>query len=191
MILTPSHRHFFDTSSLRQQRRWYEMNLSSLRDWLSSALLSEEQGQEEMDDTPKFIPEKTLCERDYIIIDMLNSAGHEVVSFTVSDPSLPDNPLVFVSRGFCELTGYTYDEVVGKNCRFLQGKETKEEDVKRIRDALKEEKDCSVNLLNHKKDGTTFINEVSSYTSFPRIDSRCCISHNTHTMLLLRFISSF
>lgn len=139
------------------------MNLSSLRDWLSSALSEE---QEEMEGLPKFIPEKTLCERDYIIIDMLNSAGHEVVSFTVSDPSLPDNPLVFVSRGFCELTGYTYDEVVGKNCRFLQGKETKEEDVKRIRDALKEEKDCSVNLLNHKKDGTTFINEVSSLCVF-------------------------
>ncbi|KAL3768290.1 hypothetical protein ACHAWO_012400 [Cyclotella atomus] len=133
------------------------MNLSILRDWLSSAL-NEEQGKEAMD-TPKFIPEKSLCERDYVIIDMLNSAGHEVVSFTVSDPSLPDNPLIFVSRGFCELTGYTADEVVGKNCRFLQGKKTKEEDVKRIRDALKEEKDCSVNLLNHKKDGTTFINE--------------------------------
>jgi PAS domain-containing protein len=135
-----------------------EMNLSILRDWLNSAL-NEEQGKEAMD-TPKFIPEKSLCERDYVIIDMLNSAGHEVVSFTVSDPSLPDNPLIFVSRGFCELTGYTADEVVGKNCRFLQGKKTKEEDVKRIRDALKEEKDCSVNLLNHKKDGTTFINEV-------------------------------
>lgn len=130
------------------------MLLATLRKWLNGPSNDQEAG----DNTPKFVPEKDLCERDYIIIDMLNSAGHEVVSFAISDPSLPDNPLVFVSRGFCELTGYSYEEVVGKNCRFLQGKETKKEDVDRIRNALKEEKDCSVNLLNHKKDGSTFIN---------------------------------
>ena len=135
------------------------MNLPALTNWLSGAF-----SHNKVDDnTNKFMPTKTLCERDYIIIDMLNSSGHEVVSFCVTDPSLPDNPLIFVSRGFCDLTGYDYDEVVGKNCRFLQGKETNEEDVDRIRDAIKEEKDCSVNLLNHKKDGSTFINEVSSF----------------------------
>lgn len=134
------------------------MNLATLREWLSGAASDKEAD----DDAPKFTPTKTLCERDYIIIDMLNSSGHEVVSFCVTDPSLPDNPLIFVSRGFCELTGYDYNEVVGRNCRFLQGKETKKEDVERIRYAIKEEKECSVNLLNHRKDGTTFINEVSS-----------------------------
>lgn len=137
------------------------MNLSKLSDWLSGA-----DSKQADNNTPKFNPTKTLCERDYIIIDMLNSAGHEVVSFCVSDPSLPDNPLVFVSRGFCELTGYEYEEVVGKNCRFLQGKETKKEDVDRIRNALKEEEDCSINLLNQKKDGTTFINEVRCKYAF-------------------------
>lgn len=95
-----------------------------------------------------------------MITSSLICFGHEIVSFAVSDPSLPDNPLVFVSKGFCDLTGYAFDEVVGKNCRFLQGTETKKEDVDRIRKSLKEEKDCSVNVLNHKKDGSTFINEV-------------------------------
>ena len=134
------------------------MNLSWLMDWIGGA---NEVTDKIDDNTPKFIPTKTLCERDYIIIDMLNSSGHEIVSFAVSDPALPDNPLVFVSKGFCDLTGYASDEVVGKNCRFLQGTETKKEDVDRIRASLKDEKDCSVNILNHKKDGSTFINEVS------------------------------
>ncbi len=57
------------------------------------------------------------------------------------------------------------EDVVGKNCRCLQGKETAKEDVERIRDAIENEKDCSVNLLNYKKDGATFINEVSIFAS--------------------------
>lgn len=50
---------------------------------------------------------------------------------------------------------------MGKNCRFLQGPDTEKSDVERIADAIKKEKDVSVNLLNYKKDGTKFINEVS------------------------------
>ena len=47
----------------------------------------------------------------------------------------------------------------GRNCRFLQGQATEKSDVERISDALKKEKECSVNLLNYKKDGTQFVNE--------------------------------
>lgn len=92
---------------------------------------------------------------------MLNSQGHDTVSFCVTDPHQPDNPVIYISEGFSKLTGYDYDDVVGKNCRFLQGPETTEEDRKRIYDAIKREKECSVNLLNYKKDGTKFVNEVS------------------------------
>ncbi|KAL7520506.1 hypothetical protein ACHAWX_005228 [Stephanocyclus meneghinianus] len=112
----------------------------------------------------KFMPEKDLCERDNLIIDMLNSAssqeGSTTVSFCVTDPNLPDNPVIYVSDGFCHLTGYEFDEVVGKNCRFLQGPETKREDIIKIVNAIKEEKECTVRLLNYRKDGTTFSNEV-------------------------------
>ena len=52
------------------------------------------------------------------------------------------------------------EQVLGRNCRFLQGNETSPHDVKRISDALKNEKECSVNLLNYKKNGTKFVNEV-------------------------------
>ena len=54
-----------------------------------------------------------------------------------------------------------FDDIVGKNCRFLQGPGTEKSDVERIADAIKKEKDVSVNLVNYKKDGTKFINEVS------------------------------
>jgi PAS domain S-box-containing protein len=110
---------------------------------------------------PTFVPAKRLCERDYIIIDMLNSQGHDAVSFCVTDPHQTDNPVIHISAGFSKLTGWDYDDVVGRNCRFLQGPDTSEDDSKRIRDAIIKETDCSVNLLNYKKDGTKFINEVS------------------------------
>ena len=123
---------------------------------------NEEGGDENIDTTKSksFTPAKRLCERDYIILDMLNSTP-ESVSFCITDPHQSDNPVIYISSGFTKLTGYQFDEIVGRNCRFLQGKETSPQDVKRISDALKSEKECSVNLLNYKKDGTKFVNEVS------------------------------
>lgn len=108
---------------------------------------------------PPFAAEKRLCERDYLIVDMLNSQGHERVSYCVTDPHLEDNPVIYISAGFSRLTGYAFADIVGKNCRFLQGPKTSEEDRARIRDAIRNEEDCSVNLLNHKKDGSVFVNE--------------------------------
>lgn len=109
-----------------------------------------------------FRPVKQLCERDKIIVDMLNSAvtgKSTTVSFCVTDPSQLDNPVIFISDGFTKLTGYEFDEVVGRNCRFLQGARTDRNDVDKIMNAIKDEKECSVKLLNYKKDGTTFLNE--------------------------------
>lgn len=137
------------------------MNLSLLREWLSWVQSETGGGLSDNEDREikPFEPEKRLCERDYIIIDMLNSQGHENVSFCVTDPHLEDNPVIYISEGFSKLTGYDFDEIVGKNCRFLQGAETEAEDTRRISDAIKNEKECSVNLLNYKKDGTPFVNE--------------------------------
>lgn len=107
----------------------------------------------------QFVPEKELCETDYILVDMLNSKGHETVSFCVCDPHLTDMPIIFASEGFCKFTGYAYDEIEGRNCRFLQGPETKRDEVDRIREAIQSEEERSVNLLNYRKDGTPFVNE--------------------------------
>jgi PAS domain S-box-containing protein len=76
----------------------------------------------------------------------------------VSDPSKPDNPLVFVSRAFCALTGWEAEEIVGRNCRFLQGPDTKPADVARIRELIVAEDEGIVRLLNYTKDGRAFVN---------------------------------
>lgn len=107
----------------------------------------------------QFDPTKELGETDEILIAMLNSKGHEHIPFCVCDPDKKDNPIIFSSDGFCELTGYSHGEIEGKNCRFLQGKDTKKEDVDRIRTAIKDQVPTSVNLLNYRKDGTPFVNE--------------------------------
>jgi PAS domain S-box-containing protein len=107
----------------------------------------------------QFVPSKDLCETDLILVDMLNSEGHEDVCYCVCDPALDDTPIIFASDGFCTLTGYDADEIQGRNRRFLQGPATDKEEVDRIRTALHNKVEASVNLLNYKKDGTTFVNE--------------------------------
>lgn len=78
----------------------------------------------------------------------------------ITDPSQPDNPLVFVNEAFQELTGYSRDECIGRNCRFLQGPGTDAEAVSRVRDAVAKGENVSVDLLNYRKDGTTFWNAL-------------------------------
>ena len=107
----------------------------------------------------QFKAEKELSESDEILIAMLNSKGHEHIPFCVCDPDKPDCPIIFSSDGFCEFTGYSHSEIEGQNCRFLQGKDSKKEDVDRIRKAIKDQEPSSVNLLNYRKDGSPFVNE--------------------------------
>lgn len=80
---------------------------------------------------------------------------------TISDPSQPDNPLIYVNDGFCELTGYPRDEILGRNCRFLQGEATREEPVVRMREAIDAEEPVTVELRNYRKDGSMFWNRVT------------------------------
>ncbi len=79
----------------------------------------------------------------------------------ITDPSQPDNPIIYASPGFEQLTGYAAAEVVGRNCRFLQGKETDPDAVARLRRAIRDGQRCTTELLNYRKDGTPFRNELS------------------------------
>jgi len=83
------------------------------------------------------------------------------VGITITDPDLPDNPMVYVNDRFVEMTGYDRDDAVGVNCRFLQGEDTDEEPVSRLREAIDAREPESVELLNYRKDGTPFWNRVS------------------------------
>ena len=78
----------------------------------------------------------------------------------ISDPRLPDNPIVFVNDSFCRLSGYAREEVIGRNCRFLQGPATDPAAVARIRAALQASQGIEIDLRNHRKDGTPFWNRL-------------------------------
>lgn len=83
------------------------------------------------------------------------------LSFAISDPGRDQNPLVWVNPAFTRLTGYELDEVLGRNCRFLQGPNTDPASISRIRAALDDERPVTEVLLNYRRDGTAFWNQVS------------------------------
>ena len=80
---------------------------------------------------------------------------------TLSDPDQPDNPIVYANKAFERITGYSQDEIIGRNCRFLQGTERDQPEIERIRDAMRENTEVTVTLRNYKKDGTPFFNEFT------------------------------
>lgn len=79
----------------------------------------------------------------------------------ICDPRQADNPIVLANQAFLELTGYARDEVLGRNCRMLQGPRTERAAVEAIAAAVQEARDIEVELLNYRKDGSTFWNRVS------------------------------
>ncbi|MEX5721143.1 SpoIIE family protein phosphatase [Geodermatophilus maliterrae] len=83
------------------------------------------------------------------------------IAFTITDPREPDDPLVWVNPSFTRITGYSYEESVGRNCRFLQGPATDLAAVASIRTALAAQEAVTVVLLNHRRDGTAFWNQLS------------------------------
>ena len=101
--------------------------------------------------------EVALLKSDFSLIESLTSGQQ---NFVLSDPRLPDNPIVFASPGFYELTGYTREEVLGRNCRFLQGEGTDPKAVDVIRTAIKSGSDATACLLNYKADGSPFWNQL-------------------------------
>jgi PAS domain S-box-containing protein len=82
------------------------------------------------------------------------------VGISIADASDPDHPLIYVNDGFCDLTGYSSDEVIGRNCRFLQGEDTDEATVRKMRTALEAKRPVSVELRNYRKSGDMFWNDL-------------------------------
>jgi PAS domain S-box-containing protein len=80
---------------------------------------------------------------------------------TLSDPDQPDNPIVYANSVFEQLTGYNQEEILGRNCRFLQGEEHDQPGLDEIRKALAEHRQVEVTLRNYRKDGSLFHNRLN------------------------------
>lgn len=98
-----------------------------------------------------------LDQEDFNLVTSIQQSQH---SFVITDPSLQDNPIVFASDDFLTLTGYSRDDVLGRNCRFLQGPLTSQEKIDTIRKGLATGDDISVTFANYTADGTPFWNKL-------------------------------
>ncbi|GGB14716.1 hybrid sensor histidine kinase/response regulator [Sphingomonas metalli] len=78
----------------------------------------------------------------------------------VTDPHQPDNPIIFCNDAFTFMTGYREEEILGSNCRFLQGPETDPEAINQVRSAIAKQEEASVEVLNYRKNGSTFWNAL-------------------------------
>jgi PAS domain S-box-containing protein len=92
---------------------------------------------------------------------IIRAVDEAPIGITISDPSLPDNPLIYLNSAYEEITGYSEEFVLGRNCRFLQGPDTKEEPIEEMSKAVGEAEPVSVELLNYREDGTPFWNRVT------------------------------
>nr|ACO52468.1 neochrome [Diplazium dilatatum] len=104
---------------------------------------------------PGSLDDRERTRRGIDLATTLERIGH---SFVITDPRLPDNPIIFASDQFLELTEYSREDVLGENCRFLQGRDTDRKAVQLIRDAVKEGRDVTVQLLNYTRSRRPFWN---------------------------------
>ena len=83
------------------------------------------------------------------------------IAVSLSNPNLPDNPIVYVNDAFERVTGYSRSSALGRNCRFLQGDDTDPDDVRQIREAVETGRELSIDLLNYRANGEPFINRLT------------------------------
>ncbi|MDL1903158.1 PAS domain S-box protein, partial [Anaerolineae bacterium CFX9] len=100
---------------------------------------------------------RQFAQKPWLSAQMLETLSSGVV---LVDAFLPDMPIVYVNATFEKMTGYSRDEVHGRNCRFLQREDRQQPALETLRRALHEQKDASVTLRNYRKDGSLFHNEL-------------------------------
>lgn len=103
----------------------------------------------------------TLVERADELTVKNRAMDEAPVGITIADLTREDEPLVYVNAGFERLTGYPAEETLGRNCRFLQGEDTDDDPVAAMREAIEANDSVQVELVNYRKDGTSFWSEVT------------------------------
>jgi len=111
-----------------------------------------------------------VVEKDSGLIPQVLSAILDecVNGVTLSDPDLEDSPIIYANKAFENLTGYSQAEIIGHNCRFLQGEDREQAERYQIMEALKNHQAVEVTLRNYRKDGTLFYNHLKIVPLFDR-----------------------
>lgn len=116
----------------------------------------------EMDDEAGLGRNKAVKQLDKEDFNLIQNIQNSQQCFVITDPSLHDNPIVYASDDFFQLTGYSQEEVLGRNCRFLQGNKTSPENEKvaAVRKAVAAGEDCNVTMVNYTSSGKPFWNSL-------------------------------
>lgn len=99
-----------------------------------------------------------LSEELYLLKHAIDASPHGVV---LTNPHQEDNPIVYANKGFLNMTGYSFSEIIGRNCRFLQGEDREQPFIQEIREAIAEERKVRGVLRNYRKDNSLFYNEIT------------------------------
>ena len=113
----------------------------------------------------EFVASKDEGMIPYVLSQILDTC---VNGITLSDPDQEDNPIVYANEAFELITGYSGDEIIGHNCRFLQGEDRDQQGIEKIRQAISEQRSVTVTLRNYRKDGTLFHNQFTVRPLFDR-----------------------
>ncbi|RXK47707.1 PAS domain S-box protein [Halorientalis pallida] len=133
----------------RGEKRQLEMSAATLEDSKQSPVIL----------SARDVTERKAYERE---LELKSQAMDKApVGITITDPDREDSPMIYVNEGFEALTGYSEEEALGRNCRFLQGGATRGEPVAEMRTAVENDEPVSVELRNYRKDGSQFWNRVS------------------------------
>lgn len=103
------------------------------------------------------MPNETLPADILLLAKAVDAASSSLI---ITDQQLPDHPIIFCNAAFEKLTGYAPQEVLGRNCRFLQGNDTGQKYIQQIRECIAAGSHCTVAIRNYRKDGTVFWNEL-------------------------------
>jgi diguanylate cyclase (GGDEF)-like protein/PAS domain S-box-containing protein len=143
-----------------------ELDVAAMRAGATDYLLKGEMTAPVLERTIRYAIEHTqtlktlrlaLQEKSQLALAIANISTGVVIT----DPNQPNNPVIFVNAAFSTLTGYTSEEVLGKNCRFLQGVDSDPAVIQQIREAILQVKPIFCTILNYRKDGTPFWNELT------------------------------
>ncbi|XP_027345449.1 phototropin-1-like isoform X1 [Abrus precatorius] len=116
------------------------------------------ESSDEDDERPESFDGKLQKKEKRKGLDLATTLERIEKNFVITDPRLPDNPIIFASDSFLELTEYSREEILGRNCRFLQGPETDPATVRKIREAIDNQREVTVQLINYTKSGKKFWN---------------------------------